>query len=149
MKHGIPDGDVKAAAVPSTIDAIVTLLTLYGTKSFEEVVQPTLAILDAGGASWYIDTGSDKKIETGVNWQKDIADAPRVGRSQICSLIGPIARQSLQPCRHIQESAPIVISRLPDLSFGRILHGPIRRNFLIYAVKFRVDLPVSYELPLF
>src|SRR5438552_3255191 len=58
MEHGIPDGDVKAAAVPGTIDAIVTLLKLYGTKSFEEVVQPTLAILDAGGPTWYIDTGS-------------------------------------------------------------------------------------------
>ena len=68
MEHGIPDGDVKAAAVPGTIDAIVTLLKLYGTKSFEEVVQPTLAILDAGGPSWYIDTGSDHRIETGVNW---------------------------------------------------------------------------------
>jgi gamma-glutamyltranspeptidase/glutathione hydrolase len=73
MKHGIPDGDVKAAAVPGTIDAIVTLLRLYGTKSFEEVVQPTLAILDAGGPSWYIDTGSGQKIETGVNWQADMA----------------------------------------------------------------------------
>jgi gamma-glutamyltranspeptidase/glutathione hydrolase len=73
MKHGIPDGDVKAAAVPGTIDAIVTLLKLYGTKSFEEVVQPTLAILDAGGPSWYIDTGSGQKIETGLNWQADMA----------------------------------------------------------------------------
>jgi gamma-glutamyltranspeptidase/glutathione hydrolase len=73
MEHGIPDGDVKAAAVPSTIDAIITLLKLYGTKSFEEVVQPTLAILDAGGPSWYIDTGSGQKIETGVNWQADMA----------------------------------------------------------------------------
>src|SRR3954451_18375376 len=73
MEHGIPDGDVKAAAVPGTIDAIVTLLKLYGTKSFEDVVQPTLAILDAGGPSWYIDTGSDKRIETGVNWQADMA----------------------------------------------------------------------------
>jgi gamma-glutamyltranspeptidase / glutathione hydrolase len=73
MEHGIPDGDVKAAAVPSTIDAIVTLLKLYGTKSFEEVVQPTLAILDAGGPSWYIDTGSGARIETGVNWQADMA----------------------------------------------------------------------------
>ena len=61
MEHGIPDGDVKAAAVPGTIDAIVTLLKLYGTKSFEEVVQPTLAILDAGGPSWYIDTGSEQE----------------------------------------------------------------------------------------
>jgi gamma-glutamyltranspeptidase / glutathione hydrolase len=73
MQHGIPDGDVKAAAVPGTIDAIVTLLKLYGTKSFEEVVQPTLAILDAGGPTWYIDTGSGQKIETGVNWQADMA----------------------------------------------------------------------------
>ena len=73
MQHGIPDGDVKAAAVPGTIDAIVTLLKLYGTKSFEEVVQPTLAILDAGGPSWYIDTGSGQKIETGMNWQADMA----------------------------------------------------------------------------
>jgi gamma-glutamyltranspeptidase/glutathione hydrolase len=73
MQHGIPDGDVKAAAVPSTIDAIVTLLKLYGTKSFEEVVQPTLAILDAGGPSWYMDTGSGQRIETGVNWQADLA----------------------------------------------------------------------------
>src|SRR5215813_1877457 len=73
MQHGIPDGDVKAAAVPGTIDAIVTLLKLYGTKSFEEVVQPTLAILDAGGPTWYRDTGSSQRIETGVNWQADMA----------------------------------------------------------------------------
>jgi gamma-glutamyltranspeptidase / glutathione hydrolase len=73
MEHGIPDGDVKAAAVPGTMDAIVTLLKLYGTKTFEEVVQPTLAILDAGGPSWYVDTGSEKRIDTGVNWQADLA----------------------------------------------------------------------------
>ena len=45
MEHGIPDSDVKAAAVPGTIDVVVTLLRVYGTK------QPTLAILDAGGPS--------------------------------------------------------------------------------------------------
>jgi gamma-glutamyltranspeptidase / glutathione hydrolase len=73
MKNGIPDGDVKAAAVPSTIDEVVTLLKLYGTKSFEEVVQPTLAILDAGGPTSYRDTGSGQQIETGVNWQADLA----------------------------------------------------------------------------
>src|SRR3954451_23634890 len=73
MQHGIPDGDVKAAAVPATIDAILTLLKLYGTKNFEEVVQPTLAILDAGGPSSYIDTGSGEKTETGVKWQADLA----------------------------------------------------------------------------
>jgi gamma-glutamyltranspeptidase/glutathione hydrolase len=73
MENGIPDGDVKAAAVPGTIDAVVTLLNLYGTKSFEQVVQPTLHILDAGGPTWYIDTGSEERIETGVHWQADLA----------------------------------------------------------------------------
>jgi gamma-glutamyltranspeptidase / glutathione hydrolase len=73
MENGIPDGDVKAAAVPGTLDAVVTLLKLYGTKSFEEVVKPTLAILDAGGPTWYIDTGSGERIDTGVNWQADLA----------------------------------------------------------------------------
>src|ERR1700735_3793925 len=73
LKHGTPDVAAKAAPVPGTIDAIVTLLKLYGTKSFEEAVQPTLAILDAGGPSWYIDTGGGQRIETGVNWQADMA----------------------------------------------------------------------------
>src|SRR6185436_1919370 len=74
LEHGIPgNGDVKAAAVPATVDAIVTLLKLYGTKSFEEVVQPTLAILDAGGPTSYVDTGNRKTIETGVHWQADMA----------------------------------------------------------------------------
>lgn len=73
MEHGIPGGDIKGAAVPSAVHAIITLLKLYGTKSFEEVVQPTLDILDAGGPSWYIDTGSRDTIETGVNWRADMA----------------------------------------------------------------------------
>lgn len=49
MQNGIRGGDIKSAAVPATVDAVVTLLKLYGTKSFEEIVKPTLAILDAGG----------------------------------------------------------------------------------------------------
>jgi gamma-glutamyltranspeptidase/glutathione hydrolase len=66
---GIPSGDIKLAAVPAAVDAIITLLKTYGTKSFAEVVQPTLEILDRGGETWYIDTGDRKKRETGVHWQ--------------------------------------------------------------------------------
>lgn len=73
MQHGIPGGDIKSAAVPATIDAIVTLLKLYGTKSFEDIVKPTLAVLDAGGPSWYVDTGSGDTIDTGLNWRADLA----------------------------------------------------------------------------
>lgn len=73
LQNRIPGREVRAAAVPAALDAIVTLLKLYGTKSFREVVQPTLAILDAGGPTWYIDTSNRQKIETGKNWQADLA----------------------------------------------------------------------------
>jgi gamma-glutamyltranspeptidase/glutathione hydrolase len=73
MQNRIPGGVARAATVPAALDAIVTLLKMYGTKSFTEVLQPTLQILDAGGPSWYIDTGSRQRIETGVNWYADLA----------------------------------------------------------------------------
>jgi gamma-glutamyltranspeptidase/glutathione hydrolase len=54
MENGIPtDGDTKAAPVPGAVDLCLTALKLYGTKSFEEVVGPSLALLDAGGRDWY------------------------------------------------------------------------------------------------
>ena len=73
MQNRIPGGVARAAPVPAALDAIVTLLKRYGTKSFAEVVEPTLKILDAGGPSWYVDTGNRKRIETGVNWYADLA----------------------------------------------------------------------------
>jgi gamma-glutamyltranspeptidase/glutathione hydrolase len=74
MENRIPGGGViRATPVPAALDAIVTLLKMYGTKSFAEVLEPTLQILDAGGPSWYIDTGNRKRIETGVNWYADLA----------------------------------------------------------------------------
>ncbi len=73
LQHGIPGGDIKSAAVPATIDAVITLLKIYGTKSFEEIVKPTLAILDEGGPSWYVDTGSRDTIDTGLDWRADLA----------------------------------------------------------------------------
>jgi gamma-glutamyltranspeptidase/glutathione hydrolase len=54
--NGIPSrGSMKAAPVPGAIDLCVTLLRLYGTKSFGQAVAPTLAILDAGGRDWHAD----------------------------------------------------------------------------------------------
>ena len=73
MTNGIPGSDVRSAAVPAALDLIVTLLRLYGTNTFEDAVQPTLAILDVGGESWYIDTSDGRRIETGHNWQAELA----------------------------------------------------------------------------
>ncbi len=52
--HGIPSGgSMKAAPVPGAVDLCVTALRLYGTRSFEEAVAPTLALLDAGTRDWH------------------------------------------------------------------------------------------------
>jgi gamma-glutamyltranspeptidase/glutathione hydrolase len=73
MKNGIPGGEVRAAAVPAALDLIVTLLKRNGTRSFREIAEPTLAILDAGGPTWYIDTSDRTRIETGRNWRAELA----------------------------------------------------------------------------
>jgi len=53
-ENTIPDtGDCKAMPTPGAVDLCVTAVRLYGTKRFEDVVAPTLRILDAGGKSWY------------------------------------------------------------------------------------------------
>jgi len=52
--NGIPSGgDIKAAPVPGALSLCITLVKLYGTMTFEQVVAPALALLDAGGEDWY------------------------------------------------------------------------------------------------
>lgn len=53
MENGIPNRDIKMAPVPSVVDLCVTMLQRYGTKTLEEVVAPTLALLDAGEEEWH------------------------------------------------------------------------------------------------
>ena len=53
MENGIPNGDIKMAPVPSVVDLCTTTLKLYGTMTFEEIVAPTLALLDVGKADWH------------------------------------------------------------------------------------------------
>ena len=53
MKNGIPQDDIKMAPVPSVVDLCITTLKQYGTKTFEEVIVPTLALLDEGMEAWH------------------------------------------------------------------------------------------------
>lgn len=54
MQHGIPgQGDIKMVPVPSVVDLCITTVKRYGTLTFEEVVAPTLALLDAGKEDWH------------------------------------------------------------------------------------------------
>jgi gamma-glutamyltranspeptidase / glutathione hydrolase len=51
--NGIPGSGIKAATVPSAVSTLMAALGLKGTMSFEQVIAPTLALLDAGGKEWY------------------------------------------------------------------------------------------------
>jgi gamma-glutamyltranspeptidase / glutathione hydrolase len=54
MQNGIPEeGNIKVAPVPSVVDCCLTLLKMYGTKSFSEIIAPALALLDSGTADWH------------------------------------------------------------------------------------------------
>ena len=53
MEHGIPAGDIKMAPVPSVVDLCITVLIRYGTKTFAQIVAPTLALLDVGAVEWH------------------------------------------------------------------------------------------------
>jgi gamma-glutamyltranspeptidase/glutathione hydrolase len=53
MRNGIPNHDIKMAPVPAVVDLCITLLQQYGTKSFGEIVAPTLALLDQGKEAWH------------------------------------------------------------------------------------------------
>lgn len=53
MKNGIPrNKDIKIAPVPSVVDLCTTTLQQYGSKSFEDVVFPAIALLDKGKDLW-------------------------------------------------------------------------------------------------
>ena len=53
MEHGIPDKDIKMAPVPSVVDLCITTLQHFGSKTFAEIVQPALDLLDAGSEEWH------------------------------------------------------------------------------------------------
>src|SRR5262245_24336758 len=54
-KTGIPARGIEPAAVPGAVDACLTLLDRYGTKTFAEVIGPTLKILDKNAQPWHAD----------------------------------------------------------------------------------------------
>ncbi len=54
-KGGIPNKGIEPAAVPGLFDGLLTLLSRRGTKTFDEVAQPTLKILDQGRKPFHKD----------------------------------------------------------------------------------------------
>ena len=54
LANGIPaSGGMKASPVPGALSLCVAAVKLYGTMTFEQVVAPSLALLDAGSDDWH------------------------------------------------------------------------------------------------
>ncbi len=51
--NGIPERGLKAATVPSAVSTCLTALEQQGTMTFEQVIAPTLALLDSNEKTWY------------------------------------------------------------------------------------------------
>jgi gamma-glutamyltranspeptidase/glutathione hydrolase len=51
--RGIPGTGLSPAAVPAALDACLTALDRYGTRSFADAVAPTLVLLDRGAEPWH------------------------------------------------------------------------------------------------
>ena len=52
-ENGIPGSGIRSATVPSAVSTLLAALELKGTMSFEQVIAPTLALLDGSGQKWY------------------------------------------------------------------------------------------------
>jgi gamma-glutamyltranspeptidase/glutathione hydrolase len=53
QKGGIPTSGVESATVPALLDACIVTLERHGTKTFTEVVAPTLKLLESGKQAWH------------------------------------------------------------------------------------------------
>ena len=82
-----------AVTIPGAVDACLTMLGRYGTKTFAEAVAPTLALLDRGGRPWYADLA--KTIRRMIEAEKAAGNDRLVGLRAVADFFyrGPIARE--------------------------------------------------------
>ncbi len=100
VKHGgIPGKGVEPAAVPAALDACLTALDRYGTRTFAEVAAPTLRLLDRHKAEWHADLARTVRrlIEAEQASPKDRRRGLRLVAD--CFYRGPIARELDEWCR--------------------------------------------------
>jgi gamma-glutamyltranspeptidase/glutathione hydrolase len=92
-RGGIPKEGIEAGAVPGSLDAIITLLDRYGTRTFAQAVEPTLALLDRRGKTWHADLAST--IRRMIDAEKESGGDRRRGLRLVADYFyrGPIARE--------------------------------------------------------
>jgi gamma-glutamyltranspeptidase/glutathione hydrolase len=91
-KGGIPGKGAEPAAVPGALDACLTTLERYGTKTFAEVAAPTLRLLDRKQKDWHADLA--RTLRRLIDAEKASADRRRGLRLAADYFYrGPLARE--------------------------------------------------------
>src|SRR5262249_29189118 len=92
-RGGIPGRGIEPAAVPGALDACLTLLDRYGTKTFAEVTVPMLALLDKHEQEWHADLA--QTVRRLVEAEKGSATDRQRGLRLVADYFyrGPIARE--------------------------------------------------------
>ncbi len=91
-KGGIPASGIQSAAVPATLDALLTALDRFGTRKFAQVAAPTLRILDRHEQPWHDDLA--RTIRRLVTAEEGSVDRRRGLRLVADAFYrGPIARE--------------------------------------------------------
>jgi gamma-glutamyltranspeptidase/glutathione hydrolase len=92
-KGGIPGRGIEAAAVPGALDACLTALDRYGTKTFAEVAAPALRLLDRHQRPWHADLA--RTLRRLIDAEKGSPADRRRGLRLVADYFyrGPIARE--------------------------------------------------------
>jgi gamma-glutamyltranspeptidase / glutathione hydrolase len=91
-KGGIPGHGIEAAAVPGVLDACLTALDRYGTRTFAQVAAPTLRLLDRNAKEWHADLA--KTLRQLIEAEKGSPNDRRRGLRLVADYFyrGPVAR---------------------------------------------------------
>jgi gamma-glutamyltranspeptidase/glutathione hydrolase len=91
-RKGIPGQGIEAAAVPAALDACLTLLDRYGTRTFADVVAPALKLLDGGQDEWHADLA--RTVRRLIDAEKESPGDRRRGLRLVADYFyrGPVAQ---------------------------------------------------------
>jgi gamma-glutamyltranspeptidase/glutathione hydrolase len=98
-RGGIPNRGIEPAAVPAVVDACLTVLDRYGTKTFTEVIGPTVRLLDRNQRPWHADLA--RTLRRMVEAEKASPSDRRRGLRLVADYFyrGPIAREIDEFCQ--------------------------------------------------
>lgn len=129
-KNGIPKRGLLAATVPGAVSALLTALEQQGTMSFDQVLAPTLALLDAGGKDWYLNLAKTlrKMLESEKNTKGTREQKIRAARDRFYK--GDIADE----LNKFYISAGAMLRKSDLESYQTKVEEPVSANYRGYTV---------------